>query len=308
MNPFDKQVLIVTGKGGTGKTSVAAAIGMRSARQGHRTLIVECNGTRHIGPLLGAQPGTYEPQRLVENLYGMSITSSEATEDFIVKQIKVRALYSLVFRNRVMGPFMDAVPGLHDAVHLGKVYDLVEEDKTNGRPTWDRVIVDAPATGHGLHILNAPRTMMELTQRGPIYKNAKLVHDLTSNTSRTGIVMTCLPESMPVSETLQLHKQLDASGYNVTAVVLNEIMSPDLPSAEEWPTIRSHLEQHKHPTNAALVDRYFARTEQQQHAKTVLQTAIGAPLIELPMVLNSAMNATAINTLSHQLQLTAKEA
>ena len=299
MSPFDKTVVIVTGKGGTGKTSTAAALGLRSARCGHRTLLVECNGAQQIGPLMGSAPGTYEPQQLADNLYGMTITSDEAIEDFVVKQIKVRALYSMVFRNRVMGPFMDAVPGLHDAVHLGKVYDLTEEDPGDGGPGWDRIIVDAPATGHGLHMLNAPRALMELTRRGPIHQNARLVHDLTSNVEKTGIVVTCLPEDMPVAETLHLNTQLSASGYKVTAVVLNEILRPDLPASADWPSIETTLHEHGHGHTADLVERYQARSDQQMHARTRLQSAIRAPLFELPLLLGSTMDAHALNQLSH---------
>ena len=150
MSLLQREILIVTGKGGTGKTTVAAALGLWAARAGKRTLLVECNGSQQLPTLFGRSSEGYTPTRLHPGLSAMSITAEEAIEDYVVKQIKVRKLYRMVFRNRIMGPFMDVVPGLHDAVHLGKVYDLIEDDKTRGRPNWDLIIVDAPATGHGL--------------------------------------------------------------------------------------------------------------------------------------------------------------
>jgi len=301
MKTFDRRLLIVTGKGGTGKTTVTAALGLAHARRGLRTLLVECNGTRRLGPLLGGEPSTYAPQRVDENLFTLSITSDEAIEDFIIKQIKIRALYTMVFKNRIMGPFMDAVPGLHDAVHLGKVYELAEEDFTNGSPTWDRIIVDAPATGHGLHILNAPRAMMELTRRGPIFKNAKLVHDLTSNTSQTGIVMTCLPEAMPVSETLALHSSLIESGYSVTAVVLNEMIAAPLPDPLGWPPVREMLQASNMEETTHLVDRFYARQQRQHDAQKTLQETIQAPVLPLPLLMDSPFDRESIQTLAGQL-------
>jgi anion-transporting ArsA/GET3 family ATPase len=301
MSPLNKKVLIVTGKGGTGKTTAAAALGVWSANQGLNTLLVECNGARSIASLFDQPPNSYTPQRLRDSLFGMSITSDEAIEDFVIKQIKVRALYSMVFRNRVMGPFMDAVPGLHDAVHLGKVYDLVENEVTNGRPTWDRIIVDAPATGHGLHMLNASRSMMDLTRTGPIHENAKLVHTLTSDRAQTGLIMTCLPEEMPVSETLELNDQLSSAGYSVSAIVLNEMVNAALPDSSTWPEVSAALTADGCSDLVDLVERHRNRGAQQADAQSKLRTTIKAPLFEFPMLLSTELGLPEINRLAGQL-------
>ena len=305
MNLLDRKVLIVTGKGGTGKTTTAAALGLWGARTGRTTLIVECNGTRHIGPLFRQPAGTYTPQQLHPGLFGMSITSDEAIEDYVVKQIKVRKLYSLVFRNRVMSPFMDAVPGLHDAVHLGKVYDLIEDDMTEGKPTWDLVIVDAPATGHGLHLLNAPASMMALTQRGPVYNNVKLVQDLIADETKTGIVLTCLPEDMPVTETIELHNQLGTTSKQVSAVILNQMLKPDLPPRGHWPETEAFLRENSNPgvtQVVALVNRFQAREDRQRHSYETLSSHIDAPVIEFPYLLERSIAFTEIDALSRQIE------
>jgi len=305
MSLLDRRVLIVTGKGGTGKTTTAAALGLWGARTGRSTLIVECNGTRHIGPLFRQPAGTYAPQQLHPGLFGMSITSDEAIEDYVVKQIKVRKLYSMVFRNRVMSPFMDAVPGLHDAVHLGKVYDLTEDDMTDGKPTWDLVIVDAPATGHGLHLLNAPASMMALTQRGPVYNNVKLVQDVIADGTKTGIVLTCLPEEMPVNETIELHKQLGTQSKQVGAVVLNQVLKPDLPPRDQWSETESFLHGNSNPgivQSLALVNRFQAREDRQRRAFETLSSHIDAPVIEFPYLLERSIAFTEIDALARQLE------
>lgn len=304
MSLLDQRILIVTGKGGTGKTTTAAALGLWSARTGRSTLIVECNGSRHIGPLFGKPAGTYAPQPLHPGLFGMTITSDEAIEDYVVKQIKVRKLYSMVFRNRVMSPFMDAVPGLHDAVQLGKVYELAEEDMTKGKPTWDLIIVDAPATGHGLHLLNAPGSMMALTQRGPVFNNVKLVQDVIADETKTSIVLTCLPEDMPVNETLELHSDLGSTSKQVGAVILNQMLKPNLPSPDQWPAAESFLSDNPNPPVAhalALVNRFQDREIRQRHAYETLSSHIDAPVVEFPYLLGRSIAFTELDALSRRL-------
>ena len=305
MSLLSRQILIVTGKGGTGKTTVAAALGLWASRAGKRTLLVECNGSQQIPTLFNRESEGYKPTHLHPGLSAMSITSDEAIEDYVVKQIKVRKLYQMVFRNRVMGPFMDAVPGLHDAVHLGKVYDLIEDNKTNGAPTWDLIIVDAPATGHGLHMLASARSMMELTRTGPVYEGVKLVHDVISDTERTGLVLTCLPEDLPVNETIELNAHLRAADHQVAGVVLNEMSDVPLPSPDDWQNHGPHLRASPNPASqeaAELTERWIARETRQLAAKTRLDSHIDAPLTTLPFLLNRALGVTELDQLSRRLE------
>ena len=305
MSVLDKQILIVTGKGGTGKTTAAATLGLWAARSGKKTLIVECNGTRHMAPLFRQTSQGYTPTRLHPGLSSMTVTAEEAIEDYVVKQIKVRQLYKLVFRNRVMGPFMDAVPGLHDAVHLGKVYGLVEDDKTDGQPTWDLIIIDAPATGHGLHMLAAPQSMMELTRAGPVHEGVKLVHELVSDTSKTAIVLTCLPEELPVNETLELAKNLSESGHSVASVILNEMNSVGLPEPAQWEEHQKTFLDHDNKVVreiSRLTQRWINRVERQNKAKSRLLANISAPLVELPLLPDRSLNYAELHELSVQLE------
>lgn len=301
MSLLSKQVVVVTGKGGTGKTTAAAALGAWAARQGKKCIVVECNGAQHIPPLFGRQSTGYAPLPLGPNLSTMSITAEEAIEDYVVQQIKVRSLYKLVFKNRIMGPFMDAVPGLHDSVHLGKVFDLIEQQRTNGAATWDMVIVDAPATGHGLHMLQSTRSMMELTRMGPVYEGTKLVHDVLADTNRTAIVLTCLPEHLPVSETIELEASLRSTDYEVAAVLLNGLLSQPLPREDEW---SEHAAELLNDACAAvqeaaqLTARAMRRRKVEQTSLQRLLNRINAPVAGLPLILKAQLGPSEVHSLS----------
>ncbi len=303
MSLLDKRIIIVTGKGGTGKTSVAAALGLWAAKSGRRTLICETHGTARICRMFGRATEGYTPVQVHPGLHVMSITSEEAIEDYVVQQIKVQKLYKLVFRNRVMGPFMDAVPGLHDAVHLGKVFDLVR-DEEEGRPAWDLVIVDAPATGHGLHMFNAPRAMMDLTRLGPVYEGVKLVDDVVGDPETTALLLTCLPEEMPVTETQDLWQRLGERQGQVAAVVLNEITPAPIEHHEDWEAALRVLRGVQDPAVQEAVELtagWMARAQRQNQARNKLTEATGCPVVDLPLQADRALGFAELQTLSTAL-------
>lgn len=304
MSLLDKRIIIVTGKGGTGKTTVAAALGLWAARSGKRTLICESHGTRQICGLFGRPAGGYSPVQIHRNLSAMSITSAEAIEDYVVQQIKVKKLYKLVFRNRVMGPFMDAVPGLHDAVHLGKVSDLVKEVRADGSAQWDLVIVDAPATGHGLHMFNAPRSMMELTRSGPVYEGVKQVDEVLGDTQQTALVLTCLPEQMPVAETLDLHRRLGPRRPQVAACILNEVTPAPLEPIQDWDAALPTLQQTELPglrESIALTQSWVDRVRRQDEYRVQLQDGLQVPVVDLRLLSQRHLSLAHLSELSEAL-------
>jgi anion-transporting ArsA/GET3 family ATPase len=269
-----RRLVVVTGKGGTGKSTVATALGLAAARAGLRTLLVETGGAQGLTRVL--------PVR--ESLFLLSMNAQDALEDFAIRQIKLRSLYRLVFRNRFMGPFMDTVPGLPDIIQLGKIWDLLQET-SQGNPHWDLLILDAPATGHGLTMLGAPRSMMEVTRSGPFHANAQRVHDLVSNPEQTAIVLTTLPEPLPVNEALQLYEGLGSSQGQVVGCVINQMHELPFTPLEAWPEARRALEASEDPAWREAVElcgHWVAAARRQVQASTRLREALSVPIVELP--------------------------
>jgi anion-transporting ArsA/GET3 family ATPase len=296
---MDKRVLFVTGKGGVGKSTLAASVALAAALRGKRVLLVETHGSKRLPSVFGKRALDYKIQHLTRNLHHLSVTSSKALEEYIVGVIKIRALYKLVFRNRVMGPFMDAVPGLHELIQLGKVMDL-ERATERGRPEWDLIVVDAPATGHGLSMLNAPASMMELTRTGPFYENAKLVQSIWGDPKRTGLLLVTLPEAMPVNETLDLYARLGDYQKQLALCVLNEVHAAPATSAQ-WAHASPHFETPALQAAKKLADRHMGRVHRQEQARERL-SALPCPQAELPFLGRRDLNLADITQLAEQIE------
>lgn len=299
MSLLDKRILLVTGKGGVGKSTLAASLALAAARSGKRVLLTETHGSKRLPGVFGKRPLEYQIQHLTSNLHHLSVTSHKALEEYIVGVIKIRALYKLVFRNRVMGPFMDAVPGLHELIQLGKIMDL-ERAKERGRPDWDLIVVDGPATGHGLSMLNAPASMMELTKTGPFYENAKLVQSIWGDPERTGLLLVTLPEAMPVNETLDLYARLGDYQKQLGLCVLNEVHTAPATS-RQWATASAYFSAPELQPAKKLADRHMGRIHRQEQARERL-SALPCPLAELPFLGHRDLNLDDITQLADQIE------
>jgi anion-transporting ArsA/GET3 family ATPase len=295
---LSRRVLMVTGKGGVGKTTVSAALGLAAAAAGRRVLIAETSGAQRIPALFGVAGAGYAITPLTENLATLSITPAEAIEDYVIQQIRVRRLFNLVFRNRIVAPFVEAVPGLHDTIQLGKVFDLTREE-TRDRPTWDLIIVDAPATGHGLTMLSSARTMMDLTRAGPMFEQVRLVQEVLADPEQTGLVLVSLPEMMPVSETIDLWERLGDARAQVCQVVLNCVYPPPFQQPERWPDARAALSGRSAALDEglALTDRWMGHLEQQQQARQRLRAALPLQPVELPRMLGGSPGVAPLHEL-----------
>ncbi len=271
------RVVLVTGKGGVGKTVVSASLALHYASIGLRTVLVETAGATNVSALFGRTGSGYALTELRPRLSTLSLTPEAAIEDYVVQQIRFKRLYTMVFKNRVMGPFIDAVPGLHDAVQLGKVFDLSRERRAGGH-AWDRVVVDAPATGHGLTMLGSARSMMELTRAGPLHEGVKQVQDVIGDPRHTAVLLVSLAEGLPVNETIELWERLGESRALLRGVALN-LCLPSPIGAADWRDGSGVLD--AVPNGAALrglVERRLQRVDQQAAAAERLHAATGAPV------------------------------
>src|SRR5919204_4078145 len=170
---LDKRLVFVTGKGGVGKTTVAAALGLAAARAGKRTIVCEVAHQERMSQAFRREGVGYSETELAERLYAISIDPQRSMEEYLRSQVKPAPLYKLLFDNRFFQYFAAATPGMRELVTIGKIWELAQlERRTAKASPYDLVIVDAPSSGHGIGFLRTPRTFRDTARVGPISRQA----------------------------------------------------------------------------------------------------------------------------------------
>src|SRR5512137_425229 len=233
---LDRRLVVVTGKGGVGKSTVSAALAVLAARRGKRVLVTEIDARERIAPMLGGRPSGPVVRQVLPGISTVNVDPRHSLEEYALLVVKVRAIYQAVFENRVVRFFLRAVPSLAETLMLGKVLHEARSEE-RGRPRWDLVVVDAPSTGHAVQLLGVPRALLDTVPGGPLRRDAEWMHTLLTSPERTAVALVSLPEEMPVTETAELDAQLGgALGLPRGPVFLNA-----MPDERFSPTDRERL-------------------------------------------------------------------
>ncbi|MHB8879740.1 MAG: ArsA family ATPase, partial [Myxococcaceae bacterium] len=204
----DKRLLIVSGNGGVGKSTVAAALAVASARAGLRTLVCEVNAKERVTVFLGKPEVGPAIGLLEENLWAIDIRPNEAMREYALMILKFESVYNAVFENRLVRYFLRFIPSLQELVMLGKILFHLQEKRADGSWRFERIVVDAPATGHAISFLSVPQVILDTVPPGPMSHEAKKMRDLLVDPAISAAVLVSLPEEMPVNETIDLRAAL----------------------------------------------------------------------------------------------------
>lgn len=215
----------VVGKGGVGKTTVAAALAVAAAKRGKRVLIAMCNTKERISQLLEVPPIGATNQRVLPGIDAVNMSPKVALEEYGMMVLKVRALYRAIFENRLVSAFLRGTPGIEAWSMLGKAQFHAYETLPDGRPRYDMVILDSPATGHGLEMLRVPRVLLDVAPPGLLRREAERAWELFSDPKRAGALLVTLPEDMPASESIELYTALtEELKLPVAGLAINSVM------------------------------------------------------------------------------------
>lgn len=291
MADFDRKFFFVTGKGGVGKTTVSAALARALSARGRRVLLAFTESASSA-ELLGTGPLDYEIRALTPSLSVTLIEPDAALQEYAEMTLRSRALAKAAVGNRYSKAFLRAVPGLHPWAVLGSAwYRSVE--RVDGRPRFDSVVLDAPATGHGLEMLKVPLVIRETAAPGILKRDAEAAWSMLCDPAQTGVVVVSLPEDLAARESLELVDELAHLGIEPQRLVLNarldELFTPDqanelaqLQVRDASPAARAVLQ----------VASRRAETEQaQREVETKLREQLSFPVITLPWVEEAARPA-----------------
>jgi anion-transporting ArsA/GET3 family ATPase len=299
---LDRPLVLVTGKGGVGKSTVAAALGRAAAAAGLKTMVCEVGAQARVARLLGAGPGALGDEQEVEGgLWTLSIDPDDALKAWLAKQLGSRSLVNILTRSNLFSYFVAAAPGARELVSTTKVWELAQRPRWNkGDPTYDVVIADLPATGHALAMLRAPKTFNDIARIGPIASQAGAVARSLADPAQTAIVAVTVPGELPVSETLDLQdRTVQTLGRELDLVVANDVLSArwtpeqatELGSAGVAVAGRVH----------GAVSREAARAAVQQAQLHRLRAGVRVPVLTLPHLTTPSLGPEDVRTLAEDL-------
>jgi len=298
-----KRFVLVTGKGGVGKTTVCAAEALALSAKGKRVLVAMCNAKERLSVMLGVPPIGSDVVSVAPNVWAVNMEPEKALEEYGSLILHSRALYKTLFDNRYVRTFLRAVPGMHEWAMLGKAWWHTTEKETDGSLKYDVVILDAPATGHGLDMLRVPKVILDVVPPGLLRRDAERAWTMFQDPAACAIVLVTLPEEMPTTETIELAKALAELGLTIGRVVVNGVLPP-LFSKEERAVLSSvkpgNVDRPGEAALAASCDR-ASRERVQAESLNRLSRELPVPPAFLPLLMEDAAKPEAIRQLAKRV-------
>ena len=310
---LDKRLILVLGKGGVGRSTVAASMASLCAKRGRRTLLFQANAKDRFASYFNVDALGTEISRLEPNLYAVNTTPAAAIEEYGLMILRWRRVYNLVFENKIVKHFLRAIPGFDDYSIIGKAWFHTTEEK-RGQPIWDTVVFDMPASGHSLAMLKIPKVIIETVPEGPLTRDARSLLSLLRDPLRTAIALVTLAEEMPANEARELNDKLKTElELTPHALIVNQLFPnhapPGSPTRRVLDALRGVPQLNrdlKAITDHANLSQ--ARRDLQNTYLATLTQDLGLPPLELPLLfspIERAQIATLAKQLDKQLDSTA---
>jgi anion-transporting ArsA/GET3 family ATPase len=296
--------VIVTGKGGVGKTTVSATLALNLAARGKRVLVTMCNAKERLSTMLGSDLIGTEVVPVAPNIWAVNMSPEPALFEYGVMVLRSRTLSRVLFDNRYVMTFFKAVPGMQEWAMLGKAWWHTTE-MDGDRPRFDVVILDAPATGHGLDMLRVPKVIVDIVPPGLLRRDAERAWNMFRDPRETSVILVTLPEELPTTETIELARTLDGElGLTVSHVVVNGVLPP-LFSPEERRALQAVRPMPVHDAGeGSLRSARHRAVREQSQAESLARLAKELPeppKTYLPLLFEDASTPRAIRELAARL-------
>ncbi|HSO32698.1 MAG TPA: ArsA family ATPase [Labilithrix sp.] len=299
-----KRFLIVTGKGGVGKTTVCAAEALALAAKGKRVLVCMCNAKERLSAMLGSELIGPEVKPVATNVWAVNMDPELALAEYGMMALHSKTLFKLLFDNKYVRKFFRAVPGMSEWTLLGKAWWHTTETREDGSWRYDVVILDAPATGHGLDMLRVPKIIIDVVPPGLLRRDAERAWKMFQDPTQSAVVLVTLPEEMPTTETIELAQALrEELQLPIGRIVVNCVLPP-LFSRDE----RAAMEAVGPVTGESSADAALAAgrrraTRERVQAESLHRLAQELPISPsyLPQLFEDAAQPSAIRDLSKRM-------
>jgi len=312
---MERRVVILTGKGGVGKSTTSAALALVAAKRGKRVLLIEIDAKGNVPDFFDVKRVGFKARRLANNVYGLSMQADESMREYLTIYMHLPG-FSLRPLEGFMRYVSSAIPGLKEMLITGKVaYE--ERAREDGAPRWDMIVVDGAPTGHVVSQLNAARELTELVKSGPIHDQSVWMAELFRDQDRCAVVLVTIPEEMPANETIDLHQRfLDETEIRPFGLILNQLQPLPLP-AGELPELRSAVRGKgrkellaAHEEAEPLLqagEMLLERLEAAAQFKEILQRALKLPTLEVPYIFERRHGLAFTRELAAVMQAEARE-
>lgn len=308
------KILIVSGKGGVGKTTVAASLALVAARRGRRVCVVEVDRKGTLMKLLGGGEASYEPTELTPGVWGMTITPERSLAEYLEVQYRMKRISKVFTGTHFVDYIATAAPGLQDILILGKIWYL--EQGRGSDQAFDTIVVDAPAAGHMLTFLSAPTGLSDAVRVGPIKRQSEWLSQMLEDPERSRVHLVALPEEMPVSETIETAAALEERlGISQGCTFVNGVYRPVLEGGQEMPGPEDteRLRAAAEAGGLTLEDgdleailgygRFLeARREIQSKHLRALKRGIPNEVVDLPFLFSAGLELPDIETLADEIE------
>ena len=319
---LDPKILVVSGKGGVGKTTVSAALALVAARRGRTVCVAEVDRKGSLARLLGGRDLSYEPTELSPGVWGMNIIPDKALEEYLNVQYHMKRFSKVFTTTHFVDYITTAGPGLKDILVLGKIWYLEQGSKSGGTAhDFDTIIVDAPAAGHMLTFLSAPMGLADAVRMGPIKRQTDWMIAMLQDPTRTRVHLVTLAEEMPVTETLETAAALESKlGIDSGPIFANGIYTELFTGPEEVALVEMSADGRldRLATEAEAVGitldeedldslvgyaRFLEarRAIQTSHLKN-LRKGVNEPVVELPFLFSAGLALPDVETLADVME------
>ncbi|MES2745253.1 MAG: ArsA-related P-loop ATPase, partial [Bdellovibrionota bacterium] len=228
---LSKKLVMVTGKGGIGKSLVSSALALEARKMGKKVCLVESTAHDQIAPLFGSPPIGHTLRELSPGIFVINLNAQDNFKDFVIKHLGFAKLFEKVFTKPIVRSFIQMLPGIAELTLLGRLFYFVELDKENN---FDIVIFDGFASGHFDSLMRTPDAVMQSGMTGPVIDETTRVRRFLNDKSKVGVVLVTVPEELIVSEALDFSQKLAKnSPAEITAVIANRCwpqLSDDMPN------------------------------------------------------------------------------